>query len=808
MAQEKESGSSPLWLPIQVLALTAVAYRAYSIRLHAIREYGKVIHEFDPWFNYRATEYLAEHGSEKFFKWYDYKVWYPLGRPVGTTIYPGMQFASVWIWRGLNAVGIDMSLNDVCCYVPAWFGVSATLFLGLLAREASGSNLAAILAAAVMAIVPAHLMRSVGGGYDNESVAITCMCATFFLWVRSLKTPSSWWVGILAGLAYFCMVATWGGYVFVINMIGLHAGVTTIMMVAKGKYQSYLHRAYSLFYVIGTALAIQVPVVGMTPLKSLEQLGAFGVFALLQLLEVCEIQRRRKDLDPDELHALRKKVFGAAALAAVAVVAVLSPMGYFGPLSSRVRSLFVPHTRTGNPLVDSVSEHQPARPEAYFQMLHDCCIFAPAGFILCFVKSNHAKTFVALYAMVAYHFSTKMHRLLLLMGPVGSVLTGIAVAEGMKWSFRQAEEYFSTDSAKAKEEEKEKAAGKKEKEKASGKKEKAAKRAAKAEAGVAGALQKNFQPVIDIWNGSPTGRLGIALALCLVFVSCAFNFSSYCDRMSVSLSHPSIMFKAQDSTGRIITVDDYREAYWWLRDNTPEDSRVMSWWDYGYQINGVAQRTTIADGNTWNHEHIATLGRCLASPVKEAHDTVRHLADYVLVWAGDGGDLAKSPHMARIGNSVFNDICPGDPTCSQFGFTASDDLLAQGRHTEGEPTPMMRASLLYNLHNHNMRPGVKVDSKYFREAFTSKYGKVRIFEVMDVSQESKDWIADPANRVCDAPGSWYCTGQYPPAITELIKRRKAFRQLEDFNQGGDEESENYHRQYMQRMTRQSAYEGS
>ena len=29
---------------------------AYHIRLHAIEEYGPVIHEFDPYFNYRATE--------------------------------------------------------------------------------------------------------------------------------------------------------------------------------------------------------------------------------------------------------------------------------------------------------------------------------------------------------------------------------------------------------------------------------------------------------------------------------------------------------------------------------------------------------------------------------------------------------------------------------------------------------------------------------------------------------------------------------------------------------------------------------
>jgi hypothetical protein len=53
----------------------------------------------------------------------------------------------------------------------------------------------------------------------------------------------------------------------------------------------------------------------------------------------------------------------------------------------------------------------------------------------------------------------------------------------------------------------------------------------------------------------------------------------------------------------------------------------------GYQINGIANRTTIADGNTWNHEHIALLGRSLVSSVKKSHRIVRHLADYVLVWS-------------------------------------------------------------------------------------------------------------------------------------------------------------------------------
>merc|ERR1719321_859887 len=192
-------------------------------------------------------------------------------------------------------------------------------------------------------------------------------------------------------------------------------------------------------------------------------------------------------------------------------------------------------------------------------------------------------------------------------------------------------------------------------------------------------------------------RKGMAIFFVLMTYIAARQFWAYSHIMARNMSHPSIMFKANLRNGETIMVDDYREAYWWLRDNTPEDARVMAWWDYGYQINGVANRTTLADGNTWNHEHIATLGRCLTNPEKKAHNIIRHLADYVLVWTGGGGDdLAKSPHMARIANSVYPDLCPNDPTCSQFGFNQN-----------GQPTEMMASSLLFKLHSHNQRKGVR-----------------------------------------------------------------------------------------------------
>eukprot|EP00435_Cladocopium_sp_Y103_P069843 s156_g34.t1 len=196
----------------------------------------------------------------------------------------------------------------------------------------------------------------------------------------------------------------------------------------------------------------------------------------------------------------------------------------------------------------------------------------------------------------------------------------------------------------------------------------------------------------------------------------------------------------------------------------------------GYQITGIANRTSIADGNTWNHEHIATLGRTLTSDVKRAHNAIKHLADYVLVWGGgQRDDLGKSPHLARIGNSVFPDHCgDDDPKCMKFGFYANK-----------VPTPMMEKSLLYKLVEHNNKEGVRVNEKLFKHVHTTKHGLLRIYEVQNVSQESKQWIADPKNRICDAPGSWYCVGQYPPALHKLISKRRNFAQIEDFNKKGE-----------------------
>merc|ERR1711988_2073287 len=99
----------------------------------------------------------------------------------------------------------------------------------------------------------------------------------------------------------------------------------------------------------------------------------------MQVMALVEELRKKKNLSTRDVYAERIKYFLAMGAVAAVIVAILFPTGYFGPPSSRVRGLFVKHTRTGNPLVDSVAEHQPANAQAYWSFLHYAYYLGPVG---------------------------------------------------------------------------------------------------------------------------------------------------------------------------------------------------------------------------------------------------------------------------------------------------------------------------------------------------------------------------------------------------------------------------------------------
>ncbi len=68
---------------LKLMILSFAAILSFSTRLFSVLRFESVIHEFDPYFNYRTTKVLAEDGFYNFHNWFDDRVWYPLGRIVG-----------------------------------------------------------------------------------------------------------------------------------------------------------------------------------------------------------------------------------------------------------------------------------------------------------------------------------------------------------------------------------------------------------------------------------------------------------------------------------------------------------------------------------------------------------------------------------------------------------------------------------------------------------------------------------------------------------------------------------------------------
>ena len=131
---------------------------AFCIRLFSVLRYESMIHEFDPYFNYRTTAYLSEEGFYNFHNWFDDRAWYPLGRIIGGTIYPGLMVTSATIFHALNYFNITVDVRDVCVFLAPFFS-SLTVVVTYKLTSELWSTGAGLVAGAMIAIVPGYISR-------------------------------------------------------------------------------------------------------------------------------------------------------------------------------------------------------------------------------------------------------------------------------------------------------------------------------------------------------------------------------------------------------------------------------------------------------------------------------------------------------------------------------------------------------------------------------------------------------------------------------------------------------------------------
>ena len=166
------------------LTLLMIFVIAFTVRIFSVIKFESIIHEFDPWFNYRATKYLLENGVKEFQEWFDKESWYPLGRFVGNTVFPGLMYTTVFIKKLLDFIRIPIDIKHICVFCAPVFSIF-TVYAGyLITIEVNGRVESGLLCALFMAVVPAYLSRSVAGSYDNEAISITLLLLTFYFFLK------------------------------------------------------------------------------------------------------------------------------------------------------------------------------------------------------------------------------------------------------------------------------------------------------------------------------------------------------------------------------------------------------------------------------------------------------------------------------------------------------------------------------------------------------------------------------------------------------------------------------------------------
>lgn len=681
-------------LTLSILTLAAIL--SFATRLFSVLRFESVIHEFDPYFNYRTTKYLAEQGFYSFHNWFDDRAWYPLGRIIGGTIYPGLMVTSAAFYHLCWLFNVTIDIRNVCVFLAPLFSSFTTIITYLLTKEVKNAG-AGLVAAAFVSIVPGYISRSVAGSYDNEGIAIFCMLLTYYTWIKAVKTGTVLW-STFSALAYFYMVSSWGGYVFLINLIPLH--VLTLM--ATGRFTHRIYVAYSILYCVGTILSMQISFVGFQPVQSSEHMLALGVFGLCQIVAFVDYVRSK--LSKNDFETLYTFLIYTVGILVVTVGGILTLSGKISPWTGRFYSLLDPsYAKNHIPIIASVSEHQPTSWSSFYFDLQILVFLFPAGLYFCFQQLTDANIFMILYGITSIYFAGVMVRLMLVLAPVMCILSGITVSHLLTKFMK------NVDQPKVVEHKK----------------------------------QKKMEANMTLKNEISTMFVAMTTLLLISYIfHCTWVTSE-------AYSSPSIVLSARSHDGGRIIFDDFREAYYWLQMNTPEDARIMSWWDYGYQITAMANRTILVDNNTWNNTHISRVGQAMASSEEKAYEIMKELdVDYVLVIFGgltgySSDDINKFLWMVRIGGSTDR----GAHIKEWDYYSPSGEFRVDKEGSQTLLNCLMYKMCYYRfgqVYTEGGKPpgydrvrGAEIGNKDFEldvleEAYTTEHWLVRIYKVKDL----------------------------------------------------------------------------
>jgi dolichyl-diphosphooligosaccharide---protein glycosyltransferase len=611
-----------------ILVLIIAFSTAFIIRSYPIK-YGFALNEFDPYFDYRATKYIIDNGFEAYLNWHDYQSWYPEGRFVPTTSQVALHLIAATMYK---IFGFGTSLMDFVIMFPVVIGSLTTIVIFALVRNLSGTT-AGMFASLLFAFMPAIIQRGNLGWFKSEPLGLFLALLSVYLFLSSIKSKNikrtiltAAGGGLILGLAN----SSWGG----IQYFSIPLGIFFFLL-------PFLRKDSIFLYGIITFTLLTLLTAGAFPRPGISfVIGLPGIALIVGMVFAIVGTIIRTKSSPTKANRNLIAALGIFVLLTVSIFLI----GAYQPSSFRYLVAINPFLSSHNPLVESVAEHSTPTVIDYFTDYSILLIFAGFGVWVSFSKRTDMTIFALIIGLTGLYVSATFARLMV----YSSIAIVILASIGLYELTRSILQSRIENQNKIKERE----------------------------------FRKNIKEGKILPEVKPLVKFSfVAMIIFLVSIPLIdyngliypknFNWISSAD------IPPSIV---NGATGFRMQVEDWVDAVDWIANNTPKDSVIASWWDYGYWITTLGNKTTLADNATINQTRIQTIAKMLMSEQETATQIAQDLkADYILVYIvadrhngpngnsfytlGSGGDESKKQWFMKIGGFKERDFVEDD------GFT-------------------------------------------------------------------------------------------------------------------------------------------
>jgi len=522
-----------------------------------------------------------------------------------------------------GAFGGGSSLLDFVIVLPLVLGALTGVAVFALVRVIAGTT-AGLLASLFYAVSVPIIIRGPIGWFKAEPIGLFYGVIGVYLFLSGITASGRREAALRlagAGIVMSMALSAWGGTQFFIIPMGLFFMVLPFVR----RDHSFLVWAVPLFVgvLLASSAAFERPGASFV-------LGLGGAsLAVPAAVMVASVLIRRASPPSAATRNSLMLVLGVVA-AAAAILAANSQAEYLDLPSFRYLNAVNPFLTTIDPLVDSVSEHVSLTLRQSFFFMSILMVFAGVGAWLLLSRRDRLdsygiplRTDMAVYAVIMGFAGVY----------VASAFTRLAVFSSVAMVVL-------------------------------------------ASIGIAILASLVFSNA-RAGRGAKIGFVAVVVAMLLVPMTTPAegNWVTTADNPPPILNGGSIF---------TIATQDWPLALEWLREETPPGSVVMSWWDYGYWIETLGERTTLVDNLTISTSKIQNIAQIFYSEPHVAWERMDELGvDYAVVYIAarnvgtperplytlsGGGDETKRVWLARIAGVDEGDYLYGDSVSPRDKF--------------------------------------------------------------------------------------------------------------------------------------------